>query len=107
MNTQDKFPQGKYRFNLVKQETSFGHEQPNGAAAEQFVENLAVDSRELFELPEAAKLINAHLTTEALRKRLKRQGANVIQFVPRGKIYLTQELIDEFVARGKRRLRRS
>ena len=68
-------------------------------------EKVAADKGKLLNLKAAARLVDPEMSVDAFRKRLKRHGAQVIQFVPCGKIFLTMELVDKFIQRGKRRLR--
>jgi hypothetical protein len=72
-----------------------------------FFDKASADTGKLFDLKTAAQMIRPGLTALGLYRQLKRNGSEVIQYCPGGRIYLTLEQIDHIIRRNRRRLRRT
>ncbi len=75
--------------------------------SDSFFDNASADTGKLFDLKTAAQMIRPGLTALGLYRQLKRNGSEVIQYCPGGRIYLTSEQIEHIIRRNRRRLRRT
>ena len=68
-------------------------------------ENSAADTKKYLDLEAAACLLET--SANALYKRLRRHGAEIIQHQRHGRIYMTRELLEQYMSGGLRKLKRT